>query len=65
MWKRNCCGRNRYGKEVIYAKFIYTRRINTTNANPNGPEAEKDRIIAEQIMKAMENGKPGINFIGI
>lgn len=26
---------------------------------------KKDEIIAQQIMNAMENGKPGINFIGL
>ena len=31
MWKRDSCRRSRYGKEVIYAKFIFSWRINTTN----------------------------------
>lgn len=52
-------------KEPLTVWEQFQDHMKKSNENPNGPEAEKDRIIAEQIMKAMENGKPGINFIGI
>lgn len=52
-------------KEPLTVWEQFQDHMRKADANPNGPEAEKDRIIAEQIMKAMENPKPGINFIGI
>ena len=52
-------------KEPLTVWEQFQDHIKKSNENPNGPEAEKDRMIAEQIMKAMENPKPGINFIGL
>lgn len=52
-------------KEPLTVWEQFQDHMKKSNENPDGPEAEKDRIIAEKLMKAMENGKPGINFIGI
>lgn len=43
----------------------FQNHMKNARENPNGPEAQKDEIIAEKIRKAMENPKPGMNFIEI
>ena len=49
----------------VYEQF--DEHIRKSNENPNGPEAQKNQIIMEQIAKAIneaiKNGSTGINFI--
>lgn len=52
-------------KEPLTVWEQFQDHMKKSRENPNGPEAQKDAIIAEQIFKAMENPKPGINFIGL
>lgn len=50
-------------KEPLNVWDQFQEHIRKSRENPNGPEAKKDELIAQQISKAMENGTPGINFI--
>ena len=50
-------------KEPLTVWEQFQDHIKKSNENPNGLEAKKDMMIAEQIIKAMENPKQGINFI--
>lgn len=52
-------------KEPLTVWEQFEDHIRKSRENPNGPEAKKDEIIAQQIMNAMENGKPGLNIIGL
>ena len=52
-------------KEPLTVWEQFQDHMKKSRENPNGPEAQKDALIAEQIMKAMENPNPGINFIGL
>ena len=48
---------------TVWEKF--EQHIEKAKLDPDGPEAQKDNIVAKKILDAMENGKPGLNIIGI